>query len=506
MSSLEAGAPVSGLSDRYRALLEIGRTLTGTLGRDDLYRAIYRETSKVLEVSGFYVSLYDPDRDLATIVFYADRGAEQHAEITYRGSDSEVIRTGRPSRVEDRAMTRSILIVGEEQEITRSAIAAPLRHEGRVLGAISAQSYRSHAYSPDDLELLQGIADLAAVAVENARRVEALERGRKDAERIEEVGRALSASLDPQEVLTKVIEACLELLAADSAVVWLVDGHAPVARVAASTGDPLLEVGLEWWVEGEPWGRLFSARAAVMIEDVPADPSAPGWLRPPAAWGSAVAAPLVVGGDVGGILLAGSRSVRRFGPEAAGKLQRLATQASLAVENARLHSNLQALSLTDPLTGLANRRHLQIHLDKEVAAARRGRAVVATIFDVDDFKGHNDTRGHVVGDEILRAFARILEEENRAMNLVARYGGDEFVSILSDSRMEGARLYVNRVRERVGADSVLSRYQVAVSAGLAAFEPARMTSGEDLLAAADADLYRHKAERPRGSSRRPYPG
>jgi diguanylate cyclase (GGDEF)-like protein len=108
----------------------------------------------------------------------------------------------------------------------------------------------------------------------------------------------------------------------------------------------------------------------------------------------------------------------------------------------------------------------------------------------------------VVGDQILRSFARILEDENRSSNLVARYGGDEFVSVLSDSRAEGARLFVSRVREAVAADPLLSRYRVTVSAGLAVFEPARMGTGEDLLSAADADLYRHKAERARAAGSR----
>lgn len=77
MPSAEAKAVHSSLADRYRVLLDISRTLTGTLSRDDLYRAIYRETARVLEAMGFYISVYSQLRDLATIVFYADRGRER---------------------------------------------------------------------------------------------------------------------------------------------------------------------------------------------------------------------------------------------------------------------------------------------------------------------------------------------------------------------------------------------------------------------------------------------
>ena len=174
-------------------LLDIGRILTGTLAPAELYRSIYEQASRVLETTGFFISLYDERKDLATVVFYADRGEIERPAITYRGSQSRAIRTARPVREDLSRPEDAIMLLGpdSDEEVTRSVIAAPLLHEGRVLGVISAQSYRPGAYDDADLELLAAIADLAAVAVSNARTVEEMERRKQESDQLEKLGRAL---------------------------------------------------------------------------------------------------------------------------------------------------------------------------------------------------------------------------------------------------------------------------------------------------------------------------
>lgn len=157
----------------------------------------------------------------------------------------------------------------------------------------------------------------------------------------------------------------------------------------------------------------------------------------------------------------------------------------------RARVRAEHLALTDELTGLANRRHAQVVLEQEFAAARRGRALAVVMFDLDRFKRYNDRHGHAAGDEALRGFGQILERTTRQMNLSARYGGEEFVSILSDTRLDGALAFVERVRKGL-AEAALPHGGLTVSAGVAAFDP-EMEAPGDLLAAADAALYRAKA-------------
>jgi len=134
-------------------------------------------------------------------------------------------------------------------------------------------------------------------------------------------------------------------------------------------------------------------------------------------------------------------------------------------------------------------------MEREFAAAQRGRRLVLVMFDLDGFKCYNDSLGHVVGDEILKAFAEVLAHANRAMNLVARFGGDEFVSVPSEGDEKGAHGYQARVYARINVDPVLASHGLTASSGVAVFEPGKTQRVEDLIQAADRRMYGNKPAR-----------
>ena len=174
-------------------------------------------------------------------------------------------------------------------------------------------------------------------------------------------------------------------------------------------------------------------------------------------------------------------------------LTALADQAAVAIENARLFQQVHQLSLTDPLTGLPNRRQLERDLAREFSAAERGRRLAVLMFDLNEFKEYNDRYGHVAGDEALRMFGRALAGETRAMNLAARYGGDEFIALLTDTDEAGAEAFIERLR-RVFPGEAAPR-TLGFSAGYAVYDPA-MATPEDMVAAADRALYESKSLKP----------
>ena len=150
----------------------------------------------------------------------------------------------------------------------------------------------------------------------------------------------------------------------------------------------------------------------------------------------------------------------------------------------------EAQALTDALSGLPNRRHMEVHLDAAFASARRGANLSLVLFDLDHFKGFNDTHGHAAGDQIIRAFGGILQGITRRMDLSARFGGEEFISILSDTDPQEAVGFGERILEALRKTS-FQWGLVTASAGVASFEPG-MGTPDLLVVAADQALYKAK--------------
>jgi len=157
----------------------------------------------------------------------------------------------------------------------------------------------------------------------------------------------------------------------------------------------------------------------------------------------------------------------------------------------RDRAEVEDMAFTDLLTRLPNRRHARLFLENEFAAAERGRQLSIVLFDLDHFKNFNDTYGHSAGDELLAAFGGILEKTTRRMDLSGRFGGEEFVSILTSTDTEGALVFADRIRESLHDVVLTGGARATVSGGVATYHSS-MRSPDELLAAADTALYEAK--------------
>ena len=149
------------------------------------------------------------------------------------------------------------------------------------------------------------------------------------------------------------------------------------------------------------------------------------------------------------------------------------------------------LAYADPLTGLPNRRVLQMFLSREFAATTRGRPCSIVLLDIDRFKTINDTDGHQAGDDVLRAVAQALEENTRASDLSGRFGGDEFLTLLPGTNVRGALAFAERTKDAIASRYADTTLPVTISIGVAVSNSSTKTE-DDLLQAADIALYSAK--------------
>lgn len=160
------------------------------------------------------------------------------------------------------------------------------------------------------------------------------------------------------------------------------------------------------------------------------------------------------------------------------------------------NQRLQRLSVTDPLTSVKNRRFLEQELERTFAHARRyQRPLSAVMVDVDFFKRVNDTWGHQVGDDVLRAVGALLRKISRRVDTVARYGGEEFVILLPEIQLFDALSFAEKIRSSIASAEIHSEgrpLRVTVSVGVASFPQTPVRSADELIAAADRALYRAK--------------
>lgn len=154
---------------------------------------------------------------------------------------------------------------------------------------------------------------------------------------------------------------------------------------------------------------------------------------------------------------------------------------------------LKEYSFKDEVTGLYNRRFFTMRLDEELARYRRfNHPTSVVLLDLDGFKAVNDDFGHAVGDETLRDIAQILQKHSRGINVVSRYGGDEFAILLVETSKAGARLYADRIRQVVGSFPFSHGNKITASLGVATVPDDEAATAEDLFRAADEALYAAK--------------
>jgi diguanylate cyclase (GGDEF)-like protein len=173
----------------------------------------------------------------------------------------------------------------------------------------------------------------------------------------------------------------------------------------------------------------------------------------------------------------------------------LARQAAIAIENARLYNQMQHLAITDTLTGVYNRRGLLEHGQREInRALRSDRPLAVIMLDIDNFKQVNDSYSHAAGDQVLQALALLCQENLREVDIIGRYGGEEFAILLPETDGDGAYLVAQRLRQSAAETSIPTQHgeiSITVSVGIACTQ-GEISNLAVLLDMADTAMYEAK--------------
>jgi diguanylate cyclase (GGDEF)-like protein len=250
-------------------------------------------------------------------------------------------------------------------------------------------------------------------------------------------------------------------------------------------------------------GRVFEEGAPLMVGDAEEGGQIQIKNRPNYRTNSFISIPLTSGGRTLGVLnLSDKASGAVFSREDMTLLRSFALYASIAIERSLYYSraeHLKELSITDPLTGLYNRRYFEERLIEELNRSERHMLPFSlAIIDIDDFKLFNDSEGHLAGDDILKLFSSIAKDSLRVIDVIARFGGEEFSVIMPQTENEEAYIVIERIRNAV-KDRVLRTWTVfpndhiTVSAGIASF-PSDGKARRDLIRNADKALFSAKMQ------------
>lgn len=383
---------------------------------------------------------------------------------------------------------------------TRSFYAVPMRHEDKVTGVLTLRFDRKYTMPTSHWNMLAAMTQQAALALERTRLLTDAQRAARESASLYQIGLVTTSSLQIDDVLRLIHEQVERLLHPDTFYIALYDENHNELRydifVEAGQNLPpfkarLESVGIASWVIRNRRSILIR-HWSMELEQLPFEANLMG-----SSMESSISVPLIAKDKIVGVMSAQALELNVFDEHHLRLLTSIASQAALALDNARLHATVNEQAQRDSLTGAYNHGTFIEKLNRAMTMAREDHSAIALVMlDIDKFKQYNDTYGHLVGNDVLRSVVSAIQGHIKSTDVVARWGGEEFAIMLPSVSRAQARLVTERIRQTV-AQNIMQDMQnhsipsPTVSQGIAMY-PEDGLDVEELIGKADAALYRAK--------------
>lgn len=518
--------------------------VSSQLDMDSLIPLIGQKLEEIFNVHSVFVALYEPQSRLINMPYWTINHRHIQAAPLRMGKSltSTILRTGQPLLIAEnfREISEKLgatLRFIDQFGYPKTWLGVPITIADQHIGVIGVQDYeREQAFNEDDTRLLQIIAANLGIAIQNAHLYQEARHRAEQMSTLYNLGVNLTANLEFNQVIRQLFNSCRQILPMDAFYVAIYDektqiiSHPIYYENEAERPVPTRDINVSPGLSGEIIlnGKTIYLPDANKRQIHKTHNIIRAGGRPSRSY---VGAPMTVGGRVVGVLSMQSYQPNAYTDEQIRLFETIANVAGVAIENSRLfeqaqadieqrrqaqesllHANqdlhvqlnrvkalqreLREQAIRDPLTGLHNRRFLSNILPQRLEqSTERGSQLSILMIDIDRFKTFNDSYGHHAGDALLQSLAGLLRRHTRSLDISCRYGGEEFLLVLSNTSLEIAERRAEELRqafdqsENKFGDQLL---HATISIGVAAF-PDHGTSIEELIMQADQALYAAKA-------------
>src|SRR5271156_3175063 len=472
----------------YELLTEIGQAISSHLNQDEVLRTVQVELGQIFDTTTFYIAFQEEDEIRFELEIEDGNILPKRSRKVGNGLTEHILRTGQPLLIESN-LEQTRLKLGVDfvpPRPARSFCAVPIFLGGKPAGVMAALSTeRESQFVARDLEVMQTAAGQLGVAIENARLFTEEQRRAKHLSFLNNISKMAISSEDAAQMMADIVREIQKNFLYDHIGIGIMDYATKDIEIKAEAGTTSQTLGRRIAVGSGVLGKVARTGVSALVQT-----AGPGQLAGVLPESRAVLClPISYGETLLGVLNVESRDENAFAPQDVLILNTLADLLATALHNSFVFQKLQQQSITDGLTGIKTRRFFWEALSSEwKRASRSGRPFSVVLIDLDKFKEVNDSLGHLEGDMVLARVGRLLEQKCRQSNVVARYGGDEFIILMPETGIEQSQVLAERLRLWLATDPMLEEHHIPGSFGVASF-PVHGYSMEDLIRVADAGMY-----------------